>query len=468
MVALAILLTGLRIAGYGYLPADDALRHAGHAIDNRAWGDILVIRDDIRPDVDTHPGWHSLLRLIHQGAGLDADALVKFSYVCTFTLFGVVGLLASKRPAAWAVALAFTAIVFWEVLGRLLLGRPFGISITALVLILFLWQDSQDRPTWKLVVFTSLILGFAIWMHPTWYLWVMLLPCMWLGRGAKAAMAFLAALALSLLLACAFSGGWYNIITYPLHHLWLSLAQDPLVVTSLAKEFRPGLFPIQAGVLVGFILIVRQLTGINRTDRLLQPDLLLFALGCALGLQVSRFWMDWAAPALTVWICRQIGLYLDNLRVDRSRLLLITACACGIFSLSISANIEGRYSGSRRSVLLTLPDETLLPLMPTGRGILYGNSMGFFYQLYWRFPETKWRYLLGFEPGMMPANELRDFRSAQSRKGNFESVYRSWVTHMTVEDRLILYADGEPVFQGMSFKALGDQIWIGRLKKAQP
>lgn len=469
MVAMTVLLSVLRISGYGYLPGDDALRHAAFAIDSRVWGDVVVLSNEIRPDVDVHPGWHAILRFLHQRAGLGADALVTFSYIFTFTLFGAAGLLGSRKPAAWAVALALIAAVLWEMLGRQLLGRPFSISISGTLLLLFLWNTAQDKPSWKLIVLTSLILGLAIWVHSTaWYLWIMVLACIWLGNGAKAGRAFLASFAIGLLLACVLNGGCYNIIIYPIKHLWLSLAQDPLIVTSLAIEFRPNRFPLQACGLVALILISRQLTGVSRNDRLFQPDFLLYILGCILGLYVSRFWTDWGAAALAVWICRQTVLLLEHLHLNRLRLWMLTAGACSVVFLTVSANIDGRYSGTQRSVLLTLPKDRLLPLMPTDRGVLYGNSMHFFYQLYWRFPETKWRYLLGFEPAMMPPDELRAFRIAQYNNGNFDPVYKSWAKQMTDDDRLMMYSDGEPNYPDMSFEAIGNQIWIGKVCRKLP
>ena len=55
------LLIPLRLLGQGYLPPDDALRHAGKAVSGKAWTDILVLRPDFQ--MDSHPGWHALLGL---------------------------------------------------------------------------------------------------------------------------------------------------------------------------------------------------------------------------------------------------------------------------------------------------------------------------------------------------------------------------------------------------------------------
>ena len=43
MVIFVILAIPLKIIGYGFLPGDDALRHAGKAVSGKPWSEILVL-----------------------------------------------------------------------------------------------------------------------------------------------------------------------------------------------------------------------------------------------------------------------------------------------------------------------------------------------------------------------------------------------------------------------------------------
>ena len=69
-----LLLIPLRIIGYGYMPPDDALRHTAFAVDNRDWGDIILLNPEFRKDMDGQPGWNGFLRLVHRATGWQPDA----------------------------------------------------------------------------------------------------------------------------------------------------------------------------------------------------------------------------------------------------------------------------------------------------------------------------------------------------------------------------------------------------------
>ena len=73
LVVLSLALVPLRIVAQGFLPDDDVLRHAAKAVSGRAWSEVLVLRPEVT--MDSHPGWHGLLSLVHQATGADAHAL---------------------------------------------------------------------------------------------------------------------------------------------------------------------------------------------------------------------------------------------------------------------------------------------------------------------------------------------------------------------------------------------------------
>src|SRR4029453_5848391 len=87
LVVAAVVLLSVRVLGQGFLPPDDALRHAAKAVSGRPWSDILVMRPTTTPD--GHPGWHFVLGAVHRSTGAGAPALVLFSVVGLFVLFAL-------------------------------------------------------------------------------------------------------------------------------------------------------------------------------------------------------------------------------------------------------------------------------------------------------------------------------------------------------------------------------------------
>ena len=64
IVILLLLYIPLKVIGYGYLPADDALRHAAKAVSGKTWPEILVLGPAFH--FDPNWGWHWLLEKIHR------------------------------------------------------------------------------------------------------------------------------------------------------------------------------------------------------------------------------------------------------------------------------------------------------------------------------------------------------------------------------------------------------------------
>src|SRR5207244_5560880 len=50
IVLFTMILIPAKIISYGYLPADDALRHAAKAVSGKPWSEILVMRSDFLID----------------------------------------------------------------------------------------------------------------------------------------------------------------------------------------------------------------------------------------------------------------------------------------------------------------------------------------------------------------------------------------------------------------------------------
>ena len=162
-VAATVLAIPLKIIGLGYLPADDALRHAAKAVSGKPWSEILVTGSSFH--IDHNFGWHLFLRQIFLWSHCGAEGLVVFSVVALFALVGWSALPWLKRPEAWLIALA-TAAVCADLSDRLMLGRPFLLTTTGLLTILFSWQArGAARPKWWLAVWFTLLVAVCSFVH---------------------------------------------------------------------------------------------------------------------------------------------------------------------------------------------------------------------------------------------------------------------------------------------------------------
>src|SRR5881394_2608322 len=99
IVVLTLLVIPLKIIGYGYLPGDDALRHAAKAVSGKPWSEILVLNDVYK--IDHEFGWNLLLEKISAATEASPETLVIFSVVSLFVLVGLAALLWLRYPETW-------------------------------------------------------------------------------------------------------------------------------------------------------------------------------------------------------------------------------------------------------------------------------------------------------------------------------------------------------------------------------
>ncbi len=132
LVFLVTLAIPLKIVSYGYLPGDDALRHAAKAVSGKPWSEILVLGAPFR---DQNFVWHDFLRAIYLQTHCSTDGLVVFSLVFLFVLVNWSVLPWLKRPEAWLITLTAITVTSGN-LERMMLGRPFLITLFVLFTIL--------------------------------------------------------------------------------------------------------------------------------------------------------------------------------------------------------------------------------------------------------------------------------------------------------------------------------------------
>jgi hypothetical protein len=464
IVISVIIIIPLKIMSYGYLPGDDALRHAAKAVSGKPWSEILVLNPVYK--IDHEFGWNWLLGRIHVLANWNAEGLVFFSVVFLFALLNLAGLAWLKRPEAWLMVLTASTILALVPL-RFLLGRPYLITAAALVAILYLWRMRRGMPPRTsdflvMIAFTAC----SAFFHGAWYLWVLPIGAFFLAGEFFWGIAFGVCWVAGVIVGSALTGHPFG---YPLQAVRLATLAVGAHFTqrTMASELQPFGGDTLTLMALGGLLIARTVTKIKSVPLTRDPAFWLAAVCWILGFKVSRFWLDWGWPALMVLAADDIQLLLESqFAVDSfKRLGLVCGVALAAY-LCVTSDSGSRWTSNLTTAYLTEDDQDLKGWMPDRGGTFYTVDMSLFYQTFFKNPNGDWRYMLGFEPTWMPA---KDFEIYQKILWNFNDgkAYAPWVDQMTPADRLAVRAGqgGPPGIAGLKWKYAVSGIWLGRLPR---
>jgi hypothetical protein len=197
------------------------------------------------------------------------------------------------------------------------------------------------------------------------------------------------------------------------------------------------------------------------------PIFILSILCWTLGYVSSRFWLDWGMPAILAWMALEFQEVLNSKMSHFSwRRVLLAIALVGTLYLAITNDIGSRWTKSLNRVHLSLDKPEQASWLPEPGGIVYSDSMGIFYNTFFKNPHAPWRYILGFEPAMMTAEDLVIYRKIQ-RHFRKPYTFKPWAEKMRPEDRLIINHKRSipPEIPGLEWHHTTDDIWIGRLPR---
>ena len=465
VVILVIVAIPFKIISYGYLPGDDTLRHAAKAVSGKSWSDILVLNPVYV--IDHEFGWNLLQERIHAWTNWDAEKLVLFSVVFLFILVGWSALPWLKRPEAWLVTLMLATLVA-EVCGRMTLGRPYLVTFTVLLTLLFLWQKFGPAPPkkWMLLLATALF-ALGTFVHGVWYLWVLLLGAFFLAGEFRWAVSLGFCWAAGVFIGSALTGHPFE---YPLQAFKLALLAVGAHATTrtMASELQPFDGNILAVIILGGLIVLRQLAKLNVVPLAKNPAFWLVCFCWVLGFKVSRFWDDWGWPALMVLMTWDLQSFLQARFAENSfkRLGLALGLAAATF-LCVTNDANSRWSHTLSDRYLVADDPDLNGWMPDHGGIFYTADMTLFYQTFFKNPTGDWRYMLGFEPTWMPKEDFEVYQNVLWNLGEVKT-YAPWIKKMQSADRLVIRSGrgSPPNLPQLEWNYSGVGIWIGRLPRS--
>jgi len=464
---LTVLMIPLRIIQYGYLPGDDALRHAAKAVSGKPWPEILVLNGNY---IDHEFGWNLLLRHIYLWTNWNAEYLVIFSVVTLFIIVGWSAMVCLKRPEAWLAAMVLISLVS-DLLPRLLLGRPFVLTVTAVVVILLAWQrHGSAPPKWWTVLWMTPLITMAVFLHGVWYLWTLPIAAFFLAGQFRWCFMLAASWIAGTILGSTLTGHPVESI---LQALQVALRAVGLHETqsTLVLELQPSGGDIYSIILLGGLLIARQLLKLAAQPLHRNPAFWLVAMCWVLGCETSRFWEDWGLPALMVLLACDLQLVLQARFALDSFKRLGLVCGLALAAYAVTTNDVGsRWTHNLTQQYLSVAEHPELEgWMPEKNGVLYSADMTIFYQTFYKNPNGGWRYILGFESTWMPAEDFEVYHKVLWNFGDAKA-YKPWVDKMRPQDRLVIRGGhgDQPNIPQLEWNYGVSGIWIGRLPETNP
>ncbi len=428
--------------------------------------------------MDTHPGWHTLLAVARQVAGLGADDLVVFSVAALFVWFVLPPVLMMRRAEAWAGALLVAAVTT-ELVPRLLLGRPYLLTAGFVVVFCMTWRRLRGRrPDWTVLVGLTGLAALCTWSHTVFFLLSLPIGACLLARQWRVAARLTAAVAVGVVVGAVLTGDPVVYLEQNIWHVQHAL-EGRLLPRQLVAEFQPDTGNFQFVAAVVLVLLWQRGYGLGMLRpprglpadassswrcRLDQPVFILGFVGWVLGFSVARFWLDWGLPAMLVWMAREFeaGLRRHVAPGGWPRLALTVALLAPLY-LAVIADVGGRWTQrlTVETVDATAPE--VQGWLPEPGGILYNDTMGLFYRLFYKNPRVEWRFAVGYEPAMMPADDRATLRAIQWQ-GFAGSAYRPWVEKLRPVDRLAVEArpSAPPPIPGVEWKYFATNTWLGR------
>jgi len=456
------------IMKYGYMPDDDAMRHVAKVISHKDWNQILVLRSDIK--LDPSLGWHKFLGFIYNFTDVDAKGLLCFCVISLFFLFCVTPIPVIRRPEAWLLALIVMGIMpttEFYLFDRILRGRPYIVTMAVILAMGFLWPKLNDKKSYlKTAGIMVALIAVSTYLHSSWYLFAIPIACFFIARQWRAGIALSVSAIIGISIGAIFTCHPFIFLTQTLRHLFLALGTHK-TQAELVTEFRAGAASTLAIGAIFLMLIWRRTRGSQNLKISRDPIFMMTVLCMALGCLTRRIWFDLGRPAFCVWMTLEFQEYLESImeRDSLKRILLVVVLAVTLMTL-VATDPENRWSANHPLMALS-PEKTELALwIPEDGGIVYSDSMEIFYQTFYKFPKAKWRYIFGFEAGLMPPEDLAILRNIQSSNRAVAS-FEPWVRKMRPADRLILPDTSNNVqfIHNLEWLNTLRGVWIGRLPR---
>ena len=453
----------LKIISKGYLPTDDAKRHVAYAVSNHKWSDVIEITPGLESDHNV--GWHKLLRFIYNLFRINKRDLLLISIIGLFLLFNLTGSLISPNISAWAVTLIVMFLFEVSLIQRALLGRPYLISSIAILILLKLWFIKEQQINIKLKYLISVLaLTLAVWIHGTWYTFMILPLALFLSGQVRKGLNLTLCIIVSTLIGAYLTGEFKDFLYFH-YAATLNIFSERIYNWQLVTEFEEGNIRLLWMIPTIFIIILSIISKkLKLNDLSKDPTFIMILLTWLLSIKVVRFWGDIGIVALSFWLSFKLSDLIQDMQsvkkpiMRRAFFILIAITLTMLIPNSNWSNKKVRDDSSA-----DFSKTELAKFKPEEGGIIYNDSMMHFYNQYYAYPESKCKYVLGFEAAIMLEDNRKIFRDILYSRFHYKA-YKPWVDKLTKKDRLFTIVDLSKYYPQLDWIKAGNDLYIGKVK----
>lgn len=471
-VLLTIILLPLFVISLGYAPVDDLLRDVAKAVSGKSWGDVMLLRPDLNPELRTHPGWDALLQVL-SGIGINKDYLLIIAVVGMSFLAFLPGAIFLRRAEALVFVLILAVIFDFPVIERYFFGRPYLLGVACMASCFYLWNSFEKNYTnKKLIALMLLLIAIRVWIRSTVIMLGIPLLAVYVSACIKhrwrPATIFTGCILAGIILGTMMTGAPIEFITYNFKHFHQTLFREDSV-RIVVKELEPLLYFSKMFLFFLAYLVWRIIYG-RGTKGFAHPAFILACVGWGLGFYIARFWFEYGFPSMCIWLTLDLQDELEKKQHATSRLRLLTttlSCILLVLVLILPHKTKWMHNPISRDIAvkrLYMEDPSWFP---DDNGLIYSASMQVFFTFYHMFPHAPWRYVTGMEAGFMRKEDLAVYEEIHIT-GNADA-YLPWINKMTPDDRfvLVLASDAQVVtgFPMLEWRFVAPEYWFGRLRR---
>ena len=291
----------------------------------------------------------------------------------------------------------------------MLLGRPFVLTQFVLMTVLCAWQFRGKLPArWPTFLGLGLLIALCTLVHGIWYLWALPLMALFLAGEIRWCIGLGIAWLGGTVFGALFTG-------HPIDSLTYAFAIGMRTVNSYANNSAamvPELQPFSGDFLglsiFGAVFLVHHLGNPHRKPWKNNAVFWMVCICWVLGFKAYRFWCDWGWPALMILAVSELQPVLEaSLPVaSLKRLALAVGLAIMTF-LATTNNASSGWSDNLAKGYLTQDNPDLKGWLPGDGGIVYTADIHIFFDTFFKNPTANWKYILGFEPALMPEKRFR-------------------------------------------------------------
>jgi hypothetical protein len=377
-------------------------------------------------------------------------------FVMCFPLFWM------RHPEAWLAAILAQMIAIPDLMSRWMQGRPYLLTEGILMAMLFSWsREEARRPRWWKVATTCFGFALSVWMHGSWYLWILLFGAFFLAQRWRAGLWLAGCWVVGTVVGALLTGRPLAFL-YGAIFMAASVFQEHAPKWMLVGEFRPSTGEFETLALLAIVYLWRTRQNKASPPLASQPVVWMIVINWTLGLTADRFWADWGVAAVIVWLAGEFDQAIPAIWNETSLRRLV---ACGFIVLPLfwgaTNDLGRRYTACLEEPFVDAREPRLKGWMPGANGLFYADNMQFFYNTFYKNPQGQWRYIAGFEPALMPPDDLTVYRQIHRADGDAEA-YQPWVRKMRPEDRLAVTRLTQPDIPGLEWIQAARGVWIGR------